>query len=155
MKYKYPEEVKIYHSKGDVIITILLGLFFTSITVSHLFKNVWHLVFLAIIIARLLIYIYFKRFYDETPQIIVNEKGIQFPHEKIIYWGNIGYIGIREERINHISYFLDVHAKNKNRLAEVLVTIEIGGLNLHPHEILNLLVEYRDKRRKILKYYKR
>lgn len=154
MKNKYPAEVKIYHSKWDVIISILLGLFVIGIATSHLFKNVWFLVILIIGSGCFLIPFYLKRFFDTTPQIVVNDKGIQLVHEKMIYWGNVGYIGIRKKGTKHTRYYLDIHAKNKNRLAEVLVTTEIGGLSLHPHEILNLLVEYRDKRRKVLKHYK-
>ena len=153
MKNKHPEEIKIYYSKLDSAFLIICGIVSIYVAFSYVFENAWFLGIVTTILSSLVIYIYFKRFFNNTPQIIINEKGIKLANKKIIYWGNIGHIEVRAETVRYTNYYLDIHAKNKNRLAEILVTIEVSGLDINPNKLQDILIKYRNKRRAILQYY--
>ena len=149
MKNKYPEEIKIYYSKWSGLYYTFIG-FFTLYMAFYLFSNDSNWLGISILILSILLFYYSTDvLFNNKPQMIINENEIQVINKKIIHWSNIEYMEIRKEGTKHTLYYLDIYAKNKNRLAE----IEITNFNINSDKLLNLLTVYRDKKRMVKKNY--
>lgn len=151
MKNKYPEEIKIYYSNWSGLYYIFIG-FFTLFTAFYLFSNDSNLLGVSILILSIFLFYYGSDIlFNNKPQMIINENGIQIINKKIIHWNRVGYMEIRKDGTKYILYYLDIHAKN--RITEVLASIEVTNFNINSDKLLNLLIVYRDNKRKVLKNY--
>jgi hypothetical protein len=136
-----PDETRIYYSKDTPFAGMIFSIIPLGFGINFLFQGVDYIaVTLICFIAAIgVFYMQFKVFTDESPQIILNKKGIQTAYKPFYTWQQINEIDIDSMFAGRGGrpYFL-VYKTSDNEKVEV----KINNLNIDEPLLRNLLCYY-------------
>ncbi|TSJ44179.1 hypothetical protein FO440_08400 [Mucilaginibacter corticis] len=133
-----PEETRIYYSKTRAVSKMWFSLVILCVGIFNLIFGVLIAALICFIFAGLSLYARINMFLDESPQIILNKKGIQTAYKQFYTWQQIKAIDIDSMSMGRGGrhYFL-VYKPPDNEKVEV----KINNLNID-QELLKKLVHF-------------
>lgn len=141
------DEIKVYFSKGLMYLYIGMATIFCLFGFYELFKDfgsgIW-----GIVVG--IYYFFFKvpKLLDNTPQMILNRKGIEMPNVRLIRWNRIKKVSVEEIGTGKYSKtFLVLHYSRRKK-SRTKVKINISEFDLSSRKIEKYIKTYRQLSRK-------
>ncbi|TSJ44181.1 hypothetical protein FO440_08410 [Mucilaginibacter corticis] len=135
-----PEETRIYYSKSKELVTIVLSILALVFGIYCLTLGIDYLAgaLLCFVVGGAFLYFKLKNFTNESPQIILNEKGLQTVNNPFYYWEYITEAGVTKLEMGRSTYY---HFTYKTKLDSNEISLRIDNLNIS-RKNLSLLIRF-------------